>query len=961
MVTEEGRLEKIVLAITIVAAILVVAFLLIPIAKIQAPYLQATIAAAAVSVEPGVLEAPPLQSTVVISRLLLGWTIMTLVLTVIYWRKRLGLDALAILGFMVSVQLMLAQGLVRTVVKDVLPVIARAETVPGEGWTFIFQRPSVEYTLIAEAYPALTVASILVFIASTVLMLRASHSATRTAMTMLLILLIVAMPIEAAVYTGRGLVGAVQVGEPVIWYEDPGRPGVNVSLTAHNSQARVNTSTLNIGLAVIDHNLSAGVVAQRSFVDGIDYTGDPYGFNFTWSILGFRMIEDPAGAGVVLGEAYLEWTTGSGATRYAWISAYVEPDSNDTITIGYATSSASDTCGIVNVSEWGLNITIYGDLLNDVFEVYVNGEMVCTLDGVIFVPYWRVDALSFIMGRYDPGNMYELYIDDINLTVTTSSGTLQVIERFQDGIDDVFSPIHGAAWWYDTYYTSPTGSSPTPPADGSIGLTLLGIETTPVLNIASSLENGTRIPTWTRLEAASCTRDSTTRTIAIRVDEVEGVPRALIWVNLTLNSSNFGDWEILAADGSNIYFTLPNGQVTLHHIQQIDPTAQSAVIQVLVPSLPSYRSAHLYMHYGGTTPYTSTVSFVPQVAEGVRLSILGPLLPVVAEELRGVNGNWTLDEMLLVNGTPLSPVSSTTTLQVLEGERPNLSLVNLFYAVPPGSDTLCEAMAYNVFEPTGNDDIQYGTNHTLTIRGGVAASYVSMSGLGLLAGRSGTGLSLDPDYIHWVYLNLTTGVYRFRYVSGTVERDANGTVTVLRTNLLDLSSLTWDERYALGPLVVFVNPYRAEADYTFTIRDINGVDHVFTLPALVNDQDLVSLDIAVAWEDLWWPNTGASLDNYIDHVVRLTLFINGTARIEILFASGGYLHMFLLNSTLPAFDSIPSIVQKYLDNGYRLDPQDSVIYVKEHGAVVSTTSGQVWDPVNGEYKYPPLIFYVKIK
>ncbi len=228
---------------------------------------------------------------------------------------------------------------------------------------------------------------------------------------------------------------------------------------------------------------------------------------------------------------------------------------------------------------------------------------------------------------------------------------------------------------------------------------------------------------------------------------------------------------------------------------------------------------------------------------------------------------------------------------------------------------------------------------------------------GFLAGRTGTGLDLSPSYMHWVYINFATMTYKFRYISGAVVRDASGKATLLFKNSLDLSKLSWSQRYALGPIVIFFNPYYATKDYRVSITDIYGSTATYDLTPLTSNPDVVVYDVLLCWEDLWWPGTTASLDNYIDHVVRITVFINNTARIEIMHASGGFLHMFILNP--PPFDTIPSIVNTYLANGYRLPASDGIVYVKAHGAYVPPISvGDIWDPVNGVWitTWPPVFW-----
>jgi len=227
--------------------------------------------------------------------------------------------------------------------------------------------------------------------------------------------------------------------------------------------------------------------------------------------------------------------------------------------------------------------------------------------------------------------------------------------------------------------------------------------------------------------------------------------------------------------------------------------------------------------------------------------------------------------------------------------------------------------------------------------------------VGLLAGRCCScdvgDRSLNLTEIHWLYVNLVTGWYRFRYIDGSITREASGYARVLTSNTLYLNGTEWLERYHLGPVVIMLNPERGAKDYTVTIVDINGVVHEYTLRKLVDDPSLVAIDAVVFWEDTWWPSTSTLLDNYIDHVIRVTVFVNDTVRIEVMAASGCFLHMFMYSiSGLPDFNEVPSIVRKYLENNYRLSASDGVVYVKTHGAgVPPLDSRDIWDPVGDRW------------
>lgn len=236
----------------------------------------------------------------------------------------------------------------------------------------------------------------------------------------------------------------------------------------------------------------------------------------------------------------------------------------------------------------------------------------------------------------------------------------------------------------------------------------------------------------------------------------------------------------------------------------------------------------------------------------------------------------------------------------------------------------------------------------------VAASASTASTVfGLLAGRCCScrvgDLDLAVNRVHWVYIDIVTGRYRFRYIDGSTVRDASGIARVFRVeDTLNLSAMTWEERYRLGPVVVFLNPTRAREPYTVTIVDIRGTPHRYTLTPLPGD---VAVDALLLWEDLWWPGTTASLDNYIDHVVRATIFTNNTVRIEVLHVSGCYLHMLIYRpGGPPGFDTLPSLIQEYLGNNHTLPEGSGIVYVKSHGAwAPPIDTDRIWDPVNAEW------------
>jgi len=944
----------------IALSIVVTIILLVKLVVVEAPFYTIEIALADYNVEPPHIIAPPLDSMETIARGLLIWTLTTtFLLAIATLRLRESPQSIkpiiAVLVITSALEASIAYSLLRTLYLDVVPYVSRPIALGGAGWSFAASPPLVSFNLVRKYYWLLIPAVAIITLLSIALLIRLPRKSIRAvAATAVLVFLVHA---QAAVYAARSLEASIGIGEPIIWYGDPGESNVSVLIGPKGQNATVNVTSHNRVLAIIDRNSSAGIVAQRSFVIWNDYWGRPLWFNFTWRVEGFNIISDPDWLGVVLGEAYVQ----TDSTTH-FISVYAYPSETDEIVLTYGNDTYSETCAIVQVPEWGIDLSIVGNftVAPALFQIYVNGVLECEVNATVTVP---ISAIGFNVGRYGLTNTYEIYLDNMVLNLVSRFSNITLLDSFEDGIDNVFAPSHGDQWWYDTYYLTPTGSTPTPTPDGSVGIAVLAARAINALNVYTNLDNALLIPSWLVLDSSTCVYPYSPRSVPVRIEEVNGTARALAWVNVTLNSTNFKDWNLLAADGSDIYFTLSDGSVTVHRIVYIDVAAQEALLQVLVPSLLPYSATVLHMHYGGVNPYPySRVDSEVRTVGGVRVIVLEPTIPLVAEYARDASGEpWTYDDILVYNGTPIDAESSMASFTVNSSLQPNLSVIGAFVAMPPGSDAVCGVSINDYYAPGGNAGVSLSLYHELRAGWGAVETKVRTAELGLIAGRSGTGLNTDPDYIHWVYLNLTTGVYNMRYVSGTVVRNATGSVTVIEGDFLDLQALTWDERYALGPLVVFANPYRATADYNVTIRDVNGVNHTFTLQKLVDDPETVMMDVLIAWEDLWWPDTNALLDNYIDHVVRLTVFANATARVEVLLASGGYLHMFMLNKRLPDFDSVPLIVEKYINNSYQLDPEDSVLYVKAHGDVVTSTSGQVWDPVNATWVTPPLIFYVDMR
>ena len=235
--------------------------------------------------------------------------------------------------------------------------------------------------------------------------------------------------------------------------------------------------------------------------------------------------------------------------------------------------------------------------------------------------------------------------------------------------------------------------------------------------------------------------------------------------------------------------------------------------------------------------------------------------------------------------------------------------------------------------------------------------------IGFIAERDygGGRLDINPEKIHYVKINLITGEYEFIYIDGPNDvRRATGYAKVFKDiNVLDLRKLSWEERYALGPVVVFINPHFAVKDYEVTIINTGGGVIRIPVKKLVDDKRLVGLDAIACWEDLWWPNTGASLDDYRDHVVRITVFTNNTIRIEVIHTAAGYIHVFFIKPPPADREKLKNLVNQYMNNNYMLPPETGVVYVKAHDVSIPPLDPHdLWDPVKGEWITRwPLVFY----
>ncbi len=150
---------------------------------------------------------------------------------------------------------------------------------------------------------------------------------------------------------------------------------------------------------------------------------------------------------------------------------------------------------------------------------------------------------------------------------------------------------------------------------------------------------------------------------------------------------------------------------------------------------------------------------------------------------------------------------------------------------------------------------------------------------------------------HWLVFNFVTGEYvLYDNTSGVVSGPYRGIAPILKgvsKYTITTSWVSWDDRPIDSPIVIVMNPTNANRDWAFTWRDAHGT-YRFYLQRLTGDKEA---DFLVFWEDIFDPYHPRSLDDWKDHVARVTVFTNGTYRVAVYMAKGGYSHEFYLNVT----------------------------------------------------------------
>ncbi len=190
---------------------------------------------------------------------------------------------------------------------------------------------------------------------------------------------------------------------------------------------------------------------------------------------------------------------------------------------------------------------------------------------------------------------------------------------------------------------------------------------------------------------------------------------------------------------------------------------------------------------------------------------------------------------------------------------------------------------------------------------------------------------------HWVVFNYLDGEYKIYgdyAVPSPPQLVVEGVAPILHwTNEYTISDrwLPWSQRPIDSPIVIVYNPTNGQEDWVFTWHDPHGIWRFYLQP-LGGD---VAADFLVLWEDIYYPPTTPTMDDWKDHVVRVTAFFNGTYRLAVYMAKGGYSHRFYVSVGEP-YENI--LAQPYA-------------YQKPHGAY--------WSNFNGTYYLEFRVYYVK--
>ncbi|MCD6323980.1 MAG: hypothetical protein J7L55_02585 [Desulfurococcales archaeon] len=151
---------------------------------------------------------------------------------------------------------------------------------------------------------------------------------------------------------------------------------------------------------------------------------------------------------------------------------------------------------------------------------------------------------------------------------------------------------------------------------------------------------------------------------------------------------------------------------------------------------------------------------------------------------------------------------------------------------------------------------------------------------------------------HWVVFNYVTGEYLlYDNSTAVVKGPYEGIAPILsgvNEYTITTSWVKWGERPIDSPVVIVINPTGGDENWSFTWHAA-GRTSKFYLERLPGAKEV---DFLVFWEDLFNPfSPPGRVDDWMDHVIRVTLFTNGTYRVAVYVAKGGFSHEFYLNVT----------------------------------------------------------------
>ena len=203
--------------------------------------------------------------------------------------------------------------------------------------------------------------------------------------------------------------------------------------------------------------------------------------------------------------------------------------------------------------------------------------------------------------------------------------------------------------------------------------------------------------------------------------------------------------------------------------------------------------------------------------------------------------------------------------------------------------------------------------------------------LGFLA-----NISSNSNELHWVIFDYSSGHYWLCGNHSPPRLITEGYAPILEginEYTITTTWIPWDQRPIDSPIIIVVNPTYATEDWIFTWHALDGT-FKFYLQKLEGE---VEIDFLVFWEDIYYPPTRPSMDDWKDHVVRVTSFTNGTYRIAVFMAKGGYSHKFYVGVDKP-WESLPSQTPVYqksfgaywsnINGGYCIEITDKIWYVK---------------------------------